>query len=122
MLEIFRHLFACEVRRLEGAYRNDRPAGAGFAHLGELARRIVGIADRQDARLFVGDDGIAGVEQSFGDASRAHEFSEKLPLGRPASVPELTELFVFLASPHSAYTSGVVFTVDGGIAAAKSVI
>ncbi len=62
------------------------------------------------------------AEQSFGDASRAHEFSEKLPLGRPASVPELTELFVFLASPHSAYTSGVVFTVDGGIAAAKSVI
>ena len=62
------------------------------------------------------------AEQSFGDASRAHEFSAQLPLGRPASVPELTELFVFLASPHSAYTSGVVFTVDGGIAAAKSVM
>jgi NAD(P)-dependent dehydrogenase (short-subunit alcohol dehydrogenase family) len=62
------------------------------------------------------------AEHTFGDASRGHEFSAQLPLGRPASVPELTELFVFLASPHSAYTSGVVFTVDGGIAAAKSIV
>ena len=39
------------------------------------------------------------------------------PLGRPATVPEIADLFVFLASPRSAYTSGVVFTVDGGLSA-----
>ena len=39
------------------------------------------------------------------------------PLGRPASVREIADLFVFLASPRSAYTSGVVFTVDGGLSA-----
>lgn len=64
----------------------------------------------------------ARAETAFGDASRAGEFTSKLPLGRAATVKELTELFVFLASPHSAYTSGVVFTVDGGIAANKSII
>lgn len=37
------------------------------------------------------------------------------PLGRPATVDEIADLFVFLASPRSAYTSGVVFTVDGGL-------
>ena len=40
-----------------------------------------------------------------------------LPLGRPASVREIADLFVFLASRRSAYTSGVVFTVDGGLSA-----
>lgn len=64
----------------------------------------------------------ARAEATFGDVSRINELTSKLPLGRPAAVSELTELFVFLASPHSAYTSGVVFTVDGGIAAAKSII
>lgn len=39
------------------------------------------------------------------------------PLGRPATVREVADLFVFLASPRSAYTSGVVFTVDGGLSA-----
>jgi NAD(P)-dependent dehydrogenase (short-subunit alcohol dehydrogenase family) len=39
------------------------------------------------------------------------------PLGRPATVKEIADLFVFLASPRSAYTSGVVFTVDGGLSA-----
>ena len=61
-------------------------------------------------------------ESAFGDASRAGEFSRHLPLGRPATVNEIAELFVFLASRHSGYTSGVVFTVDGGISSAKSII
>ena len=32
-------------------------------------------------------------------------------------VGEIVDLIVFLASPRSAYTSGVVFTVDGGLSA-----
>jgi len=37
------------------------------------------------------------------------------PLGRPASVAEVADLFVYLASERSRYTSGAIFTIDGGL-------
>jgi NAD(P)-dependent dehydrogenase (short-subunit alcohol dehydrogenase family) len=40
-----------------------------------------------------------------------------LPLKRPAHPREIADLMAFLASDRSGYTSGVVFTVDGGLAA-----
>jgi NAD(P)-dependent dehydrogenase (short-subunit alcohol dehydrogenase family) len=36
-------------------------------------------------------------------------------------VAEIADLFVFLASDHSAYTSGAIFTVDGGITSKRSI-
>ena len=42
---------------------------------------------------------------------------DTFPLGRPASVGEVVDLIVLLASPRSAYTSGAVFSVDGGLSA-----
>lgn len=39
------------------------------------------------------------------------------PLGMPASVQEVADLIVFLASSRSSYTSGVVVDVDGGLSA-----
>ncbi|MFC4532668.1 short-chain dehydrogenase/reductase [Sphaerisporangium dianthi] len=42
-----------------------------------------------------------------------------LPLGRAASPREVADLIAFLASDRSAYTSGAVFTVDGGMSAAR---
>ncbi|WP_315769520.1 MULTISPECIES: SDR family oxidoreductase [unclassified Bradyrhizobium] len=53
----------------------------------------------------------------FGDESRYREFQKSLPLGRPAHPREIADLMTFLASDRSGYTSGVIFTVDGGIAA-----
>jgi NAD(P)-dependent dehydrogenase (short-subunit alcohol dehydrogenase family) len=41
------------------------------------------------------------------------------PLGRCASVREIADAFVFLASPRSMYTSGIVMTVDGGLSARR---
>jgi NAD(P)-dependent dehydrogenase (short-subunit alcohol dehydrogenase family) len=38
-----------------------------------------------------------------------------MPLGRPAHAREIGDLMVFLASNRSGYTSGVIFTVDGGL-------
>ena len=38
-----------------------------------------------------------------------------MPLGRPAHAREIGDLMAFLASDRSGYTSGVIFTVDGGI-------
>jgi NAD(P)-dependent dehydrogenase (short-subunit alcohol dehydrogenase family) len=57
------------------------------------------------------------AKNQFGDENRYQEFQKGLPLGRPAHAREIGDLMAFLASDRSAYTSGVIFTVDGGIAA-----
>ncbi|NYT62517.1 SDR family oxidoreductase [Alcaligenaceae bacterium] len=61
------------------------------------------------------------AQEAFGDAEQYVKLLEKLPLGRAATVQEIADLFVFLASPRSSYTSGVIFTVDGGITSNKSI-
>lgn len=61
------------------------------------------------------------AQAQFGDETRSGELLAKLPLGRAATVQEIADLFVFLASPRSAYTSGVIFTVDGGLSSARSI-
>ena len=53
----------------------------------------------------------------LGDEGRYREFQQGLPLGRPAHPREIADLMTFLASDRSVYTSGVIFTVDGGISA-----
>ncbi len=62
------------------------------------------------------------AEIKLGDADRYQELLQRYPLGRPAHVREITDLFLFLASDRSGYTSGTVVTVDGGIAARRSVV
>jgi NAD(P)-dependent dehydrogenase (short-subunit alcohol dehydrogenase family) len=57
-----------------------------------------------------------------GDESRYTELLERYPLKRPAHLHEVTDLIVFLASYRSGYTSGTIFTVDGGIASRRSII
>jgi NAD(P)-dependent dehydrogenase (short-subunit alcohol dehydrogenase family) len=58
----------------------------------------------------------------YGTEERYKELQERYPLKRPAHVREVTDLIVFLASYRSGYTSGTIFTVDGGIASRRSVI
>jgi NAD(P)-dependent dehydrogenase (short-subunit alcohol dehydrogenase family) len=58
----------------------------------------------------------------YGDVERFHELAATYPLGRPASVTEITDVFLFLASDRSAYTSGTIVTVDGGISSRRSII
>jgi len=58
----------------------------------------------------------------YGDAERYRELAATYPLGRPAHVAEITDLFLFLASDRSGYTSGTIVTVDGGIASRRSII
>lgn len=57
------------------------------------------------------------AQRRFGDEGRYRELMANYPLGRPAKPREIADLMVFLASDRSAYTTGVVFTVDGGISA-----
>jgi NAD(P)-dependent dehydrogenase (short-subunit alcohol dehydrogenase family) len=58
----------------------------------------------------------------FGDESRWPELQARYPLGRPAKVREIADLMAFLASDRSGYTSGAIFTVDGGITSRSSII
>jgi NAD(P)-dependent dehydrogenase (short-subunit alcohol dehydrogenase family) len=58
----------------------------------------------------------------YGDEERWPELQARYPLGRPAKVREIADLIAFLASDRSAYTSGAIFTVDGGITSRSSII
>jgi NAD(P)-dependent dehydrogenase (short-subunit alcohol dehydrogenase family) len=57
------------------------------------------------------------AKHQFGDENRYTEFQKSLPLGRPAHPREIADLMAFLASDRAGYTSGVIYTVDGGISA-----
>jgi NAD(P)-dependent dehydrogenase (short-subunit alcohol dehydrogenase family) len=58
----------------------------------------------------------------FGDENRWRELFDRYPAGRPATVEEVADLMVFLASPRAAYITGTIVTIDGGIAARGSII
>jgi NAD(P)-dependent dehydrogenase (short-subunit alcohol dehydrogenase family) len=79
--------------------------------------RVVGInpgpvaTDRMVTRL------KGAAQTRFGDESRYMELTQNYPLGRAAHPREIADLMAFLASPRSGYTSGVIFTVDGGMSA-----
>lgn len=53
----------------------------------------------------------------FGDEARYGELMARLPLGRAARPREIADAIAFLASERSAYTSGVIITLDGGLCA-----
>lgn len=58
----------------------------------------------------------------LGDENRFKELEKSYPLSRPAHKHEISDLVVFLASFRSGYTSGSIFTVDGGISSRRSII
>lgn len=58
----------------------------------------------------------------LGDENRYEELMQRYPLGRPAHLGEVTDLILFLASSRSGYTTGAIFTVDGGITSRRSII
>jgi 3-oxoacyl-[acyl-carrier protein] reductase len=51
----------------------------------------------------------------LGDENRWRERFAQMPFGRPATCDEIAATVVFLASDLSAYTSGTIVTIDGGM-------
>tara|TARA_R110002110_G_scaffold413810_1_gene641946 strand:- start:1451 stop:2233 length:783 start_codon:yes stop_codon:yes gene_type:complete len=62
------------------------------------------------------------AEKDLGDADRYQELAAGYPLARPAHCSEISDLVAFLASDRAGYTTGTVYTVDGGISARTSIV
>lgn len=81
--------------------------------------RVVGInpgpvaTDRMETRLRV------FAQQQFGDAERWRELTADMPFGRAGKPEEIAAATAFLASDLSAYTTGTILTIDGGLANAS---
>jgi len=56
------------------------------------------------------------AETLLGDASRYKELFAGMSFGRPATPEEIAWAAAFLVSERSAYTSGCILTIDGGLA------
>jgi NAD(P)-dependent dehydrogenase (short-subunit alcohol dehydrogenase family) len=61
------------------------------------------------------------AKEQWGDEARYTELLSAYPLGRAATVREVADLFAFLASPRSGYTSGTIVTLDGGLTSRRSI-
>jgi NAD(P)-dependent dehydrogenase (short-subunit alcohol dehydrogenase family) len=57
------------------------------------------------------------AQRELGDATRWQELHAKMPGGRAATVKEVAETVVFLASERSSFTSGGSVIIDGGLMA-----
>jgi len=101
---------------------------AGNAALMAFTRALGGKSLADNIRVVGINPGPVGTDRhvtllktrarhQFGDESRYTEFQKSLPLGRPARPREIGDLMAFLASDRASYTSGVIYTVDGGISA-----
>ena len=103
-------------------------ACAGNAALMAFTRALGGKSLADNIRVVginpgpVGTDSFVSIFKTramhqFGDENRYQEFQKGMPLGRPAHAREIGDLMAFLASDRAGYTSGVIYTVDGGLTA-----
>jgi NAD(P)-dependent dehydrogenase (short-subunit alcohol dehydrogenase family) len=101
---------------------------AGNAALMAFTRALGGKSLADNIRVVGINPGPVGTDRhitlmktrarhQLGDENRYRELQKGFPLERPAHACEIADLMTFLASDRSGYTSGVIFTVDGGISA-----
>ena len=60
------------------------------------------------------------AETLLGSAERYEELFKDMSFGRPGMPQEIAAAALFLASERSAYTSGTILTIDGGLSARSS--
>jgi NAD(P)-dependent dehydrogenase (short-subunit alcohol dehydrogenase family) len=101
---------------------------AGNAALMAFTRALGGKSLADNIRVVGINPGPVGTDRhvtlmktrardQLGDENRYRELQAGLPLKRPAHPREIADLMAYLASDRSGYTTGVIFTVDGGLAA-----
>jgi NAD(P)-dependent dehydrogenase (short-subunit alcohol dehydrogenase family) len=100
--------------------------GMGNAAVMALTRALGGDSHKDGVRVVGINPGPVATERvvkmfkkeardRFNDESRHGEFVKDLPFGRPATVEEIADMTAFLASDLSAYTTGTIVTIDGGM-------
>jgi NAD(P)-dependent dehydrogenase (short-subunit alcohol dehydrogenase family) len=106
---------------------------AGNAALMAFTRALGGQSAKDGVRVIGVNPGPVATERltslmqkeattRFGEASRWQELAAGFPFGRAATVDEIAATVVLLASDRSSYTTGTVFTIDGGIVNRGSLI
>ena len=110
--------------KLDASYIAGSTANAGLMAF----TRALGGASHADGIRVVGvnpgpvaTDRLKGLfrqraEAKFGDPERYTELFAGMSFGRPATPEEIAWTVAFLASERSAYTTGCVVTIDGGLA------
>jgi NAD(P)-dependent dehydrogenase (short-subunit alcohol dehydrogenase family) len=102
--------------------------GSGNAALMALTRGLGGRSPDQGVRILGINPGPVLTERlerllqqrakgRFGDSNRWPEMLHAMPFGRAATCDEIADMAAFLVSDRSAYTSGVIVTIDGGLGA-----
>ncbi len=77
--------------------------------------RVVGVNPGPvETEKYIGDAERLAAER-LGDKDRWRELMTVLPMRRPAAVEEVSAMVALLASDRSAYTSGSIITIDGGL-------
>jgi NAD(P)-dependent dehydrogenase (short-subunit alcohol dehydrogenase family) len=99
---------------------------AGNAALMAFTRALGGSSEKDGIRVLAINPGPVATERlvrmmkktardRLGDESRYRELEKPFPFGRAATSEECAWAAAFLISERSAYTSGTVFTIDGGM-------
>ncbi len=58
---------------------------------------------------------VTELNREFLESGAGERIRERVPLGRFGEAGDLDGILLFLAGPAGAYTTGAVFTIDGGL-------
>ncbi len=109
--------------RMDAAYI---AGSTGNASLMAFTRALGGASPDADVRVvginpgWIATDRLITLmkkraQDRFGDAGRWEELVKPLPFGRAGKPEEIAAMATFLASDRSAYTTGTIVTIDGGL-------
>ena len=114
--------------KLNAAYIAGSTANAGLM---AFTRTLGGVSHTDGIRVLGINPGPVATDRllslykqmaqaKLGDAARYQELFKDMSFGRPATAREIANAVAFFASERSAYTSGCILTIDGGLAARSS--